>query len=193
LGDFQDGSGDLERDVAYLLFHRQSGGHRKGALRMTAHLDLRKASLLSTEIADWMDAGYLVAEQNIRRPEVRIRFLFLLVCLAVAATVLAVGCSQLKSGLGIAPRPEVVASDAFGRPNGQDYGVTVVCQIRNNGKDGEVVVFAELESDSASWRKEQTVSIREGSTITLQFSFPEAETPEQALDGYRYRVWAKAR
>ena len=127
-----------------------------------------------------------------KKPASKKRSLFWIALFVLSGLTIFLFWSEFRSVIGVAPRPEVVSYDASSRLDGLDYMVIISGQVKNNGKDGKVVVFAELENGSY-WKKEQTVYIRRDHTMILQFNFPEAELLEQELDAYDYKVWAKAK
>lgn len=88
------------------------------------------------------------------------------------------------------PKAEIVGLDTYESWPGFDYTITVKCTVLNNGKSGQVEVFAELEN-GGYWKKSKKVYIEARERVTVEIAFPEATLLVQGLAGYHYRAWAK--
>lgn len=114
----------------------------------------------------------------------------ILISMVLLLVVSCCSCAQTKSITKLGPSPEVIGYDASEEFSGLDYVITVKCQIRNNGKSGNIKVVAELRN-GAYWKKEKTVFIEGSQSKTVEIDFPEAQLLKQGLSGYHYQVWAE--
>ena len=73
---------------------------------------------------------------------------------------------------------------------GLDYEVHVDCQVKNNGKQGEVTVEAEL-TKGGWWKKEETADIYGGETKTIRITFSEITFLDGGLSEGQYKCSVK--
>lgn len=90
-----------------------------------------------------------------------------------------IGCSALG------PSPEITGTTAReGIPN-FDYTVFVECTVRNNGREGDVTVVAQLQG-GGFWKKRATVHLLSKSEQKVTIAFPEADLLAAGLSGLQY-------
>lgn len=107
----------------------------------------------------------------------------------IAAGVVAVILIWLSRSGGLTPSPEIVGVSAReGIPN-FDYTVYVDCTVRNNGREGNIEVVADL-AGGGQWRKRQTVFVDKSSERRVTLAFAEAELFGAGLEGYKYNCSA---
>ena len=76
----------------------------------------------------------------------------------------------------------VQAKESFGL----DYKVHVDCQVKNNGKEGEVTVEAEL-SKGGWWKKSKVENVYGGETKTVRVTFSEITFLDGGLQSGEYK------
>lgn len=92
-------------------------------------------------------------------------------------------------GIGGGPEPQVVGVTA--RENfGLVYGVTVICDIRNDGEPGSILITAKL-SGGGAWTKNKSALIGEFETRTFEIEFPEPSFMNTGLGRYEYSCEAR--
>ena len=91
------------------------------------------------------------------------------------------------------PSPEVVGTTAREGFSGfLDHTVWVACTIRNNGKDGNIEVIAELRG-GGSWKKRETLHISKNQEEKISIAFPEVDLIAAGLGGFQYNCIANAK
>jgi len=87
------------------------------------------------------------------------------------------------------PKPEIVLLDGYDGFQGLNYVVYIDVGVKNNGGEGWVTVYAEIEGAGKYEKKEQTIYMLSGETKQLQFVF-DISFWNALFSSLTYRAWA---
>jgi len=87
------------------------------------------------------------------------------------------------------PNPEIILLDGHEGFQGVNYVAYVDVGVKNNGGDGWVTVYAEIEGAGKYEKKEQRIYMVSGETKQLQFVF-DISFWNALFSSLSYRAWA---
>jgi hypothetical protein len=87
------------------------------------------------------------------------------------------------------PNPQIILLDGHDGFQGVNYVAYVDVSVKNNGGDGWVTVYAEIEGAGKYEKKEQRIYMASGETKQLQFVF-DISFWNALFSSLNYRAWA---
>lgn len=111
------------------------------------------------------------------------------VAIAITVCIIIVMVSYSAYVFLVRPKPDIVLVNGYDGFQGLTYVAFIDVKVKNNGGDGWVTVYAELEASGYYEELNQRTHLASGQTKDLQFVF-DISLLDQEFSAFTYRAWA---